>query len=120
VKVQTMDFMDAVALVKSKGGIPIIAHPGQNFRGKEKRVLELLDLGAEGLEVFNNYHDCKQTDFFARITIQRGVLMTCGSDFHGKTKPLIDIGKFAFDEEYETYLRQSITSILENRVCNSE
>lgn len=111
VKVHHMDFLDAVALVKSKGGIPIIAHPGQNFRGKEKRVLELLDLGAEGLEVFNNYHDSKQIEYFARTTLQRGVLMTCGSDFHGKTKPLIDIGKFAFAEKYEADLTKSITCL---------
>jgi len=114
VKVQYMDIADAVALVKSKGGIPIIAHPGQNFRGNEKRVLELLELGAEGLEVFNNYHNSKQIDYFAGITVKRDVLMTCGSDFHGKTKPLIDIGKFTFDGRYKACLTNSITAIMEN------
>ena len=120
VEVQYMSYPDAIALIKNKGGIPVIAHPGQNLRGKENRVLELLDLGAAGLEVFNNYHDPKQIEYFASTAIQRGVLMTCGSDFHGKNKPLIDIGKFALPEKYETYLKESITTILVNRVHNSE
>lgn len=112
VEVQYMSYPEAIALIKSKGGIPIIAHPGQNLRGKENRVLELLELGAEGLEVFNNYHDDKQIEYFAMITLQRGALMTCGSDFHGKTKPLIHLGEFAFNRKYETDLKKSLIRIL--------
>ena len=56
VKIDYMDFHDAINLVRSNGGIPIIAHPGMNLKGKEELVVELLDNGAEGLEVFNNYH----------------------------------------------------------------
>ena len=62
-----------------------------------------------------NYHDNKQIEYFANITLQRGVLMTCGSDFHGKNKPLIHMGKFAPSGRYESYLTRSINAILENR-----
>lgn len=111
VKINYMDFHDAIDLVKSNGGIPIIAHPGMNLKGKENLAIELLDNGAEGLEVFNNYHDIKQIEYFANLVIKGNLLMTCGSDFHGKNKPLIDIGKYLIDNKYVDYLLKSIMQI---------
>jgi predicted metal-dependent phosphoesterase TrpH len=110
-----MSYYDAIYLIKSNGGIPIIAHPGMNLRGKEDIVVELLDNGAEGIEVFNNYHDNKQMEYFANLTLQRSSLMTGGSDFHGKNKPLIDIGKYRIIEKYQNYLLKSITGIKNNK-----
>jgi 3',5'-nucleoside bisphosphate phosphatase len=111
VKIDYMDFIDAVELVRSNNGIPIVAHPGINLKGKEEVVNELLDHGAEGLEIFNNYHDFRQIEYFADLVLKRSSLMTCGSDFHGKTKPLIEIGKFKTIEKYVQYLRQSIRQL---------
>jgi len=108
VKINYMDFDDAIELVKSNNGIPVIAHPGMNFKGKEELVIELLNRGVEGLEVFNNYHNIKQMEYFADLLIQGSSLMTCGSDFHGKNKPLIDIGKYKKIEKYEDYLKKSV------------
>lgn len=114
VHINYMSYNDAIKLVRSNGGTPIIAHPGMNLRGKEEIVIELLDNGAKGLEIFNNYHDSKQIKYFADLALQRNFLMTCGSDFHGKNKPLIDIGKYRIDEKYQDYLLKSITVIKEN------
>ncbi|KAA2651942.1 phosphatase, partial [Alistipes onderdonkii] len=49
---------------------------------------------------------------FAPLVQRRGALMTCGSDFHGKTKPLIGIGQFRFDDRFESYLRASAARLL--------
>lgn len=111
VKLELMDFRAALELVKRNAGIPIISHPGLNFKGKEKLVEELLELGAEGLEVFNNYHDKGQMEYFATLSQSRGTLMTAGSDFHGKTKPLIDLGAYPVIETYREALNQSIQTI---------
>lgn len=111
VKINYMDFDDAVDLVKSNGGIPIIAHPGMNLKGKEEMVTELLEHGAEGIEVFNNYHNGTQIEYFADFAIQKSIVMTCGSDFHGKNKPLIEIGKFKTNSKYDNYLQSSIKKI---------
>ncbi len=97
-----------VKIVKNSGGIPVIAHPGLNFRGKEDIVPELLDNGAMGLEVFNNYHTPPQVTYFATVTQDRNAIITCGSDFHGKTKPKINIGDYVVDEEYREYLNTSV------------
>ena len=108
VKIEQTPFQEAVSLVKSNGGIPIVAHPGLNFMGKEFLVNELLDQGAAGLEVFNNYHSSEQVKYFAELAKKRAVLMTCGSDFHGKNKPLISIGEYNNTEAYNAYLEQSV------------
>ena len=97
---------------RDNGGVPVVAHPGLNFRGRERVAERLLDFGAEGLEVFNNYHDTTQIGYFAPLVQRRGALMTCGSDFHGKTKPLIGIGQFRFDDRFESYLRASAARLL--------
>ena len=112
VPVDFMDYRDAVALIRDNGGVPVVAHPGLNFRGRERVAERLLDFGAEGLEVFNNYHDTTQIGYFAPLVQRRGALMTCGSDFHGKTKPLIGIGQFRFDDRFESYLRASAARLL--------
>ena len=112
VHVEHLPYSEAIELVKSHGGIPVIAHPGLNFKGKEALVEELLESGAMGLEVFNNYHTGEQTARFADLISKRGALMTCGSDFHGLTKPLISIGQFRILDEYRDYLDQSLSRIL--------
>lgn len=114
VKIDHMPFREALALVRSSGGIPIIAHPGLNLKGREEVIKELLDLGAAGLEVFNNYHSSKQVEYFAGLAQHRDVLITCGSDFHGKNKPLISIGQYSNAENWESHLEQSLSSILDH------
>ena len=111
VPIEHLPFRDAIALVREHGGIPVIAHPGLNFKGKEQEVEELLDLGAAGLEVFNNYHNEKQVEYFARLTMQRKTLMTCGSDFHGKIKPLISLGQYLPTQNFEKELNNSLRQL---------
>lgn len=115
VKIRHMGFEEALELVTGNGGIPVIAHPGLNLKGREEVANELIDLGAAGLEVFNNYHNDSQVDYFAELCRERAVLMTCGSDFHGKNKPLISIGHYSSTTGYEHYLELSLSRILGNR-----
>lgn len=111
VPVDYMCYRDAVEMVRDNGGVPVVAHPGLNLRGRERVAERLLELGAEGLEVFNNYHDDRQVGYFAPLVRRRGALMTCGSDFHGKTKPLIHVGRFKSDDRFESYLDDSVARL---------
>ena len=115
VKIEHMRFEEALELVTGNGGIPIVAHPGLNLKGREDVANTLIDLGAAGLEVFNNYHSDDQVEYLAEICRQRAVLMTCGSDFHGKNKPLISIGQYSSTANYGHYLELSLSRILEHR-----
>lgn len=111
VPIEFMDYTEAIQLIKANGGTPIIAHPGLNLKGKEHLAEELLNAGAAGLEVFNNYHTAGQIAYFADTVAEKKMLMTCGSDFHGKTKPLIQLGQFNYDARYEEYLYRSLERI---------
>jgi len=113
VKIEHLDFQDAVALVRGNGGIPVVAHPGLNLQGREEVAGELLDQGAAGFEVFNNYHNKEQVALFADLALQRGALMSCGSDFHGKNKPLISMGHYRLLESYRVYLEKCLIKILD-------
>ena len=108
VPINFITYKDAIEIIKDNGGVPVVAHPGLNLKNKESIVETLLDNGAEGLEVFNNYHSMEQISYFAALAQKRNAIMTCGSDFHGKTKPLINIGQAKFDNQYEDYLEHSI------------
>ncbi|NDV58302.1 PHP domain-containing protein [Bacteroides sp. 519] len=108
VPVEYMSYQDTIALIKDNGGTAIVAHPGLNLKNKEVIAEELLSKGAEGLEVFNNYHTLEQISYFGSLVQQKSAIMTCGSDFHGKTKPLIQLGQFNKDNKFEEYLDNSI------------
>lgn len=112
VPIRYISFQNAVEMIKKNGGIPIVAHPGLNLKGKEHIVMELLKEGAEGMEVFNNYHTPEQISYFASLTQQQKLIMTCGSDFHGKTKPLIKIGQFKRELAFEKYLESSVQQLI--------
>ncbi len=94
VPVRYISFREAVDLIKSTGGIPVIAHAGVNFRNCIERVPELIDAGAEGLEIYNTYHTPEQSRYLRGIAEDRKLIMTCGSDFHGKNKPDVKLGVF--------------------------
>ncbi len=67
--------------IKDLGGIPILAHPSDT---PIPFVHELIDAGMMGLEVYTSYHDAKLSEKFLKIAKDRKVLITAGSDFHGK------------------------------------
>lgn len=85
---------DVLRIVKETNGIAVIAHPGQNFKDHDEILLKLLDLGIKGIEVESNYHTCKQTQYYYDVAKERNLLMSSGSDFHGKNKPAIKLGVF--------------------------
>lgn len=79
----------AVALIASAGGIPVIAHPGQNhgdiFWMKE-RFAELKESGLLGIEAYHMAHSQQQAISFARMAKDLDLLVTGGSDYHGTIK----------------------------------
>lgn len=74
-------------------GVAVIAHPGVNLKGKEFMFEDILNLGIDGIEAFSSYHSQKQAGYYHKIAQERNLFVTCGSDYHGKTKPSIGIGQ---------------------------
>ena len=63
---------------------------------KPKKISEVFDemveLGLQGVECYSSYHSEEVNDYFYSKAKELGILYTCGSDFHGKTKPSIYLG----------------------------
>lgn len=81
-------------IVKETHGTTVVAHPGLNFKGNDEIFTQLLDLGIQGIEVESNYHTLEQTQYYYKVAKDRQLIMTSGSDFHGKNKPAIKMGTF--------------------------
>jgi len=99
VPMRFMALEDAVTLVKASGGVPVLAHPGVNLKDCPELLDPITRAGVMGLEVFSTYHDAEQRSHFLEAARSRGLLITCGSDFHGKNKPGIEIGDGGCDQD---------------------
>jgi len=83
-------FAYGVELIKNAGGIPVLAHPG--LIGDDTVVNKLLDLGVEGIEVYYYYFGPRRAGLNAHyeaLALERNLLMTGGSDYHGTITPII-------------------------------
>ena len=81
----------AVGRIKELGGIPILAHPSDTG---EENIRQLIDAGLEGLEAYSPYHNAREQEAFSALAERHGLLVTAGSDFHGKrVKPDVELGQ---------------------------
>lgn len=92
VEIKYISLSEAVRMIVENHGVPILAHPGKMVNEDRQILEELIANGVEGLEVYSSYHLPEQTRFYRDFCVERKLLITCGSDFHGKTKPKIKIG----------------------------
>jgi len=87
-----MSLQEAVQVIKQTGGVSVLAHPGVNLKENAFLLKQIIAAGIQGLEVYTSYHNTQQRHFYWQAAQEHHLLMTCGSDFHGKTKPAIKIG----------------------------
>ncbi|MEG1474980.1 MAG: PHP domain-containing protein [Longicatena sp.] len=83
---------EAVDIIKNAGGIAILAHPGNNTKEDEDLLTEIFNFDVKGLEAYSSYHTKEQIAFYIDWANKHHVLISAGSDCHGKTKPAIHIG----------------------------
>lgn len=95
------DFATTVEMIRAAGGVNVLAHPGNNLKGRYELLDEMVAAGLQGVECFSNYHTPEVNEYFYRKAKEQNLLFTCGSDFHGKTKPAIALGKHGCDREEE-------------------
>ncbi len=97
VPIRYMSFEQAQELIESLGGVSVIAHPGQTVKKKEELIAYMRNQGAAGMEVYSSYHTLEQVVYYEKLADQLGFVKTAGSDFHGKTKPKVKLGKVPGD-----------------------
>ena len=92
VPIEFISLDKAIEIIKKSGGIPVLAHPGNNVKEDTDLLEKITERGVCGIEVFSSYHTDKQKKFYMDWAKKHEMVMTAGSDFHGKTKPAIFLG----------------------------
>jgi len=87
--------VDAIRWIKDAGGLAVLAHPTwvKTTEGTLTDLArQLKEQGLDGVEVHYSTHTPRQTRTYLSLAKQLGLLVTGGSDFHGMTKPDIEVG----------------------------
>ena len=87
--------MDAVRLIKSAGGTAILAHPLLYHMGDatlQKLIDEMKEAGLDGMEAIYCTHTPSEERQMKKLAEENGLLISGGSDFHGTTKPKLNLG----------------------------
>lgn len=87
--------VDAIGWIKDAGGLAVLAHPTwvKTTEGTLTDLArQLKGQGLDGVEVHYSTHTPRQTRAYLSLAKQLGLLVTGGSDFHGMTKPDIEVG----------------------------
>ncbi|MDE7018827.1 MAG: PHP domain-containing protein [Lachnospiraceae bacterium] len=92
---------EIIDMLHHNHGVAVIAHPGVNLKGKEFLLDDILNLGIDGIEAYSSYHSPAQAGYYDQVAQEKKIFVTCGSDYHGKTKPSIGIGQHGKPEKEE-------------------
>ena len=93
--------LNAINMIKQNKGIPVLAHQDCS---KPKCNLELIDYGIMGIEVIHKDHNQAQTAYYTKLAKDNNLLLTGGSDCHGKA-PLL-LGSFNIPLKYVDKLKE--------------
>lgn len=88
------DPAEAIAVIRAARGIPVLAHPSwlDRSEGIYKICEQLKAVGLAGIEVHYSSHRPEQTVAYLEVARRLDLLVTGGSDFHGVTKPEVEVG----------------------------
>ncbi|GKU23689.1 phosphatase [Clostridium folliculivorans] len=111
VEVKFISLQEAIKVIEESGGIPVLAHPGNNVKEKVNLLADIIGCGIKGIEVYSSYHNKEQVAFYKEFALKHKLLLTCGSDFHGKTKPSIAIGGTDCEDNEEKIISELKTGI---------
>jgi predicted metal-dependent phosphoesterase TrpH len=86
----------AINIIREAGGIAVLAHPYLLNLTDQKHMDNLIStlkkMGIGGIEVYYPEHSPQATAFYEVLARKYNLLMTGGTDFHGKLKPEIQMG----------------------------
>jgi 3',5'-nucleoside bisphosphate phosphatase len=73
--------VEAVAVIRRAGGVPVFAHPG--LANRDELIPELVAAGLAGIETYYPEHSAAQIQAYAQTCQRLGLVATGGSDYHG-------------------------------------
>lgn len=104
VEIKYITLKEAVEIIHKTGGKAVLAHPNNNIGMNEKVFSEIISAGVQGVEAYSSYHSSEAVEFYVKMAEKYNVGITCGSDFHGKTKPSIKLGAISCNNREDEIL----------------
>ncbi|MGM0380635.1 MAG: PHP domain-containing protein [bacterium] len=92
---ERMGVRQAVQLIKSASGVPVLAHPVLYPQNLD--VVNFKGLGIEGVEVYYSDNEPEDHRRYLEFARKKNLLVTGGSDFHGEVKPEVKLGDIRVD-----------------------
>lgn len=81
---------EAIGMIKKLGGVPVLAHP--QIMGQDVWIPRMVRDGLEGIEVYHSDHDKEGEVHYLELARKYDLLITGGSDCHGKGKGKVLLG----------------------------
>lgn len=113
VPIEFRDMSEIITLIKDSGGLAVLAHPGNNFKDCLEVVDDIIKERIDGIEVFSTYHSPEQIDYFYERAKANNLLLTFGSDFHGKNKPNIRLKGYPIPKKYKEMKEKLVGDFIE-------
>ena len=86
---------EGISEITRAGGVPVLAHPiylNMSTDQLDGLLEQLAGMGLKGIEAYYAENTAEQTEVLLQLAQKHKLLVTGGSDFHGRFKPDIEIG----------------------------
>lgn len=93
---QLLPVSQAIDMIVGAGGVAVLAHPGSLKMSEEdlkRMIYELLAVGLSGVEAYHPMNSEKMLRFLLKICHASDLLITGGSDFHGRSGDKAPLGE---------------------------
>jgi predicted metal-dependent phosphoesterase TrpH len=96
--------IDAVRAIHLDGGIPVLAHPGQ--QSSFHVIRPLLKHGLRGIEVNHPDHSARHKTKIRELAREFNLLLTGGSDFHGSYGSPCELGEITAPNSFSSIFQE--------------
>ena len=89
------DMATVIGWIRASGGVAILAHPakyGLTWTKLNRLLDDFVASGGRGIEVISGQQTSELTRRLARISIDRQLFASAGSDYHGPAQPWLSLG----------------------------
>lgn len=102
----TISLDETLSVIKQAGGISVLAHP--HLLTESYLFNRLMKYPFDGVECYYGNFTMQQNERYLKKAIEKNLLITGGSDFHGEAKPQVRYGSSFVTEETFRKLKPAI------------
>jgi predicted metal-dependent phosphoesterase TrpH len=112
--VDALTTAEALRVLRKAGGVTVLAHPGRS--GIDHLISQLIEEGLHGIEAYHSSHNEVDAIGYKSLAEASGLLVTGGSDCHGREEPAPLMGTVRVPMSFVDALREKATELLQDKV----